>query len=77
MTVCTCCRTARTALHAHGKPCEKHSLVPVVPLPPPLGEPGGEDCTGPIVKAAVLDAYRGRGSIIFSLAVVAYGDPLP
>lgn len=71
---CTCCRTENTALHAHGKPCEVHGRAPVVPLPPPLGAPGGEDCTGPVVKFAVLAAYRARGGVALQLALRAYGE---
>lgn len=73
-TVCTCCRTERTALHAHSRPCEKHPHAPVVPLPPPLGDPGGEDCTGPMVKASVLAAYRARGGVALDLALKLYGE---
>ena len=72
--VCTCCRTARTALHAHDKPCEIHGLAPVVPQPPPLHLPGGEDCTGPTVKAAVLAHYRRRGGVALELALKMYGE---
>lgn len=71
---CTCCRTERTALHAHGRPCAAHPNAPVVPLPPPLGEPGGEDCTGPTVKVAVLAAYRARGGVSLDLALKLYGE---
>lgn len=71
--ICTCCRTEGTALHTHGAQCQKHDLSPVVPLPTPLGEPGGEDCTGPTVKAAVLAAYRERGGVALELAIKAYG----
>jgi hypothetical protein len=52
----------------------KHDLAPVVPLPPPLGEPGGEDCTGPTVKKLVLDAYRARGGVALELALKLYGE---
>jgi hypothetical protein len=72
--ICTCCRTERAALHAHGKPCEKHPRAPVVPLPPPLGEPGGEDCTGPTVKVSVLAAYWARGGVALDLALKLYGE---
>lgn len=71
---CTCCRTQGTALHAHGRSCEVHLLVPVVPLPPPLGDPGGEDCTGPTVRGLVLAVYRARGGVAYDLARKAYGD---
>lgn len=74
MLVCTCCRSERAALHAHGTPCAKHDRAPVVPLPPPLGDPGGEDCAGPTVKAAVLAAYRARGGVALVLALKAYGE---
>jgi len=70
---CTCCKTRGTALHAHGRGCEIHIGAPVVRLPPPLGDPGGEDCTGPIVKAAVLAAYRRVGGVVLELAIKAYG----
>lgn len=54
-----------------------HSLGPVVPLPPtPLGEPGGEDCTGRSVREAVLSAYRARGGVAMALAYEAYGESL-
>lgn len=46
----------------------------MVPLPPPLGEPGGEDCTGPTVKAAVLEAYWARGGVSLDLALKLYGE---
>lgn len=72
--ICTCCRTEGTALHAHGKPCEKHPNAPVVPRPTPLGDPGGEDCTGPTVKSAVLAAYRARGGVALDLALKLYGE---
>lgn len=76
MLTCTCCRTPHTALHAHvGHPCAKHPGAPVVCYPPPLGEPGGEDCTGPIVKEAVLAAYRRQGGVALELALKQYGDP--
>lgn len=71
---CTCCRTERTALHTHDSLCEIHTLAPVVPFPPPLGDPGGEDCTGPTVKVVVLAAYRARGGVAHDLARKAYGD---
>lgn len=69
---CMCCRSAHTALHAH-RPCEMHQGSPVVPLPPPLGGPGGEDCTGPTVRTAVLAAYRLKGGIALELALKQYG----
>lgn len=72
--VCTCCRTEGTALHAHGTYCTVHPDAPVVPRPPPLGDPGGEDCTGPTVKAAVLAAYRTRGGVVYDLALKLYGE---
>lgn len=61
MIVCTCCRTTGPLLHAHGKRCEVHGLTLVVPSPPPLGEPDGEDCTGPTVTRAIAEAYRASG----------------
>lgn len=72
--VCTCCRTEGSALHAHDKPCEKHDLAPVVPLPPPLHLPGGEDCTGPTVKTAALAAYRRQGGVALAMALKIYGE---
>lgn len=73
--ICTCCRTEGTALHAHGRPCERHGLAPVVPRPPiPLGEPGGQDCTGPAVRAAVLAVYRERGGVALEIALRIYGE---
>lgn len=72
--VCTCCRTKRTPAHVHGKPCEIHGLAPVVPLPTPLHLPGGEDCTGPTVKAALLQAYRARGGVALEIALKIYGE---
>ena len=73
--VCTCCRVEHTALHTHDNPCEKHSLAPVVPQPPSLSEPGGEDCTGPITRAAILAAYRARGGVALGLALRQYREP--
>ena len=72
--VCTCCRTQHTALHAHDKPCAIHGLAPVVPWPPPLHLPGGEDCTGPTVKAAIFTAYRAQGGVALELALKMYGE---
>lgn len=71
---CTCCRTEHTAPHAHGRPCAIHVLSPVVPLPIPLHLPGGEDCTGPTVRTAVLAAYRRRGGVTMELALKIYGE---
>ena len=75
--VCTCCRTAHTALHAHDRPCDIHSLALVVPLPIPLHLPGGEDCTGPTVTAAILSAYRLQGGVALELALAVYARPTP
>ena len=46
----------------------------MVPLPPSLGDPGGEDCTGPTVKAAILAVYRARGGVALDLALKLYGE---
>jgi hypothetical protein len=46
----------------------------VVPLPPPLGDPGGEDCTGPTVRTAVLEAYSLRGGGALEIALRLYGE---
>ena len=71
-----CCSMAREGLapcHAHGQPCPIHDLAPVVPLPSGIGPPGGQDCTGPTVRDAVLAAYRARGGVAYDLALSLYG----
>ena len=63
--VCFCCKTP--PLHAHGRECEAHPGAPVVPLPPPLGTPGGEDCTGLMVTKAIDAWCVGKSDVIRGL----------
>jgi hypothetical protein len=72
IVTCMCCsmaRSGKTPCHSHPPhgPCPIHDLAPVVPLPG-----GGEDCTGPTVKSAVLAAYRTRGGVALELALKLY-----
>ena len=60
---CGCChqslREPTIRWHRH-RDCPVHGDAPLVPYPPPLHEPGGEDCAGPTVTRAI-DEWARRG----------------